>query len=192
MAVKALYEKSYNGIKINRISIYARGSIKPINSNFVVNIDNEKCLVKKGIVYIKTEDKKKIFFDYEIDAEVTFYVTNEVINKGVVLSTLNTQKKSMKLDKFRAMPLQTEDLSEYQSKIPLKENEMITLKNIESVILVHKDSAVNVRINDQEIAISFTAEAQKDGKLGDTIMVKKNDGKKLKARVVGKNRLEVQ
>ncbi|MFA6195125.1 MAG: flagellar basal body P-ring formation chaperone FlgA [Sulfurimonas sp.] len=190
--IRELYEKSYDGIKINRISIYARGSIRPINSNFIVDIDNKNSLSKNGIVYIKTEDKKKIFFDYKVDAEITFYVTSQEIKKGTTLSALNTQKKSITLDKFKAMPLQAEELNDYQSKINLKENEIITLKNIESVVLVHKDSNVNVRINDQDIAISFTAEAQRDGKLGDTIMVKKSDGKKLKATVIGKNRVEVQ
>lgn len=191
-AIKKLYEKSYQDIKINKISLYPRGSIKSFDSSYDVNIKESSSLSKKGIIYIRTEGNKKIFFDYEIDAEVSVYFTRKTIEKGAELSTLNTIKKSIPLDKFRFMPVRESDLDGSQSKNQLRENQIITLKDIESVILVKRGESVSVKIDDEEVSLSLGAEALKDGRLGDIISVKKSDGKQLKVKVIGQNRVEIR
>ncbi|MDO8453000.1 MAG: flagellar basal body P-ring formation chaperone FlgA [Sulfurimonas sp.] len=191
-AIKELYEKSYQDIKINKISIHSRGSVKSFDSSYDVNIKESSSLSKKGIIYIRTENNKKIFFDYVIDAEVSVYFTRKTIEKGAELSTLNTIKKSIPLDKFRFMPIRESDLNGSQSKNQLRENQIITLKDIESVILVKRGENVSVKIDDEEVSISLSGEALKDGRLGDIITVKKSDGKQLKVRVIGQNRVEIR
>ena len=42
------------------------------------------------------------------------------------------------------------------------------------------------------MAINFSAKALQSGKLNDIISVRKRDGKRLKVRVVGKNRAEIR
>ncbi len=191
-AIKELYEKSYQDIKINKISIYSRGSIKSFDSNYDVNIKQSSNLSKKGIIYIRTESNKKIFFDYEIDAEVSVYFTKKTIEKGAELSTLNIIKKNIPLDKFRFMPVRESDLDGSQSKNQLRENQIIALKDIESVILVKRGEGVSVKIDDEEVSLSLSAEALKDGRFGDIISVKKSDGKQLKVKVIGQNRVEIR
>ncbi|MCX6076643.1 MAG: flagellar basal body P-ring formation chaperone FlgA [Campylobacterales bacterium] len=191
-AIKELYEKSYQDIKINKISIYSRGSIKSFDSNYDVNIKENSSLSKKGIIYIRTEKNIKIFFDYVIDAEVSVYFTRKTIEKGAELSTLNIIKKSIPLDKFRFMPVRESDLDGSQSKNQLRENQIITLKDIESVVLVKRGEGVSVKIDDEEVSVSLNAEALKDGRLGDIITVKKSDGKNLKVKVIGQNRVEIR
>ncbi len=191
-AIKELYEKSYQDIKINKISLYSRGSIKFFDSNYDVDIKESNSLSKKGIIYIRTEKNKKIFFDYVIDAEVSVYFTRKTIEKGAELSTLNTIKKSIPLDKFRFMPIRESDLSGFQSKNQLRENQIITLKDIESVVLVKRGESVSVKIDNDVMSVSLSAEALKDGRLDDIITVKKSDGKQLKVRVIGQNRVEIR
>ncbi|MFA6191885.1 MAG: flagellar basal body P-ring formation chaperone FlgA [Sulfurimonas sp.] len=191
-ALKEMYQKSYQDITINKISIYSRGSIKSFDNDYEVTIKESSILSKKGILYIRTQENKKIFFDYEIDAEVSVYFTRKTIEKGAELSTLNIIKKSIPLDKFRFMPVRESDLDGSQSKNQLRENQIITLKDIESVVLVKRGEGVSVKIDDEEVSVSLSAEALKDGRLGDIITVKKSDGKNLKVKVIGQNRVEIR
>jgi flagella basal body P-ring formation protein FlgA len=191
-ALEELYEKSYPNIQINKISILPRGYIESLDNDYVVVIKAKNNLNKSGIIYVKTNDNKKIFFDYDIDAKVSIYFARSKIDKGVELSPLNTVKKTVPLDKFRDMPIQRDDLSELQSKHAIKQDTIIGEKNVETIVLVKRGSNVNVKLNDESMAISFTAESLQNGKLGDIITVKKSDGKRLKATVIGKSRVEMR
>jgi flagella basal body P-ring formation protein FlgA len=191
-ALKDMYQKSYQDITINKISIYSRGSIKSFDNDYEVNIKENSILSKKGILYIRTKENKKIFFDYAIDTEVSVYVARKTIEKGAELSTLNTIKKSIPLDKFRFMPIRESDLSGFQSKNQIRENQIITLRDIESVVLVKRGENVSVKIDSEEMSVSLSAEALKDGRLNDIITVKKSDGKQLKVRVIGQNRVVIR
>lgn len=192
IALKELYEKSYPEIKIKKISILPRGYVKSLDNDFVVNLKARNNLSKEGIFNVKTKDNKKIFFDYILDAEVSVHYTKGDMKKGDELSMLNTLKKTIPLEKFRAMPLQPDELGDFQIKHQMRENQIITIRDVESVVLVKKGASISVKIDDEDVALSMIAESLKDGKLNDTITVKKSDGKKFRVIVIGRNRVEMK
>ena len=149
-------------------------------------------MLNYGTLYIKTPQKKKIFFDYYIDADVSVFLPRKNIKKGTELSTTNTLRKTILLDKFRAMPLQDVRRGTIQTKHHIKQNNIITLRDIEPLSIIKRDSMVNVNISSKGISITFIAKALQDGKLNDIITIQKNNGKRLKARVIGKNRVEIE
>jgi len=51
---------------------------------------------------------------------------------------------------------------------------------------------VNVNFTDSGLSISFSARALQNGKLHDIITIEKRDKTKLRVRVIGKNRVEMQ
>ena len=190
--IKDSYQDKYKNMKILNIKVNPRNYIEYIGNNYEVFLQNNSLQHNEGIVYIKTENKKKFFFNYEIEAYIDIYSSKIKIKRDSKITLLNTNKRYIKFHKFRALPISTKDIDNVQSKNNIKENSIITVKDIEKVDIVTKGSTVNVRMNSKNIAISFIAKALRSGKLNDTITVKKLNGKKFRVVVVGKNRVEIQ
>ncbi|WP_299874896.1 flagella basal body P-ring formation protein FlgA, partial [Sulfurimonas sp.] len=131
LKIKEYYEKSYEDIDIHDISVEPRGHITTLPKNYILNIRSRDFLSKSGVVNIKTEDDKKIFFDYSVRANVIVYVSKESIKKESEISSLNYIKKSIILDRFRAKPIQNIDKTTLQAKRHIPKDTILTLNDIE-------------------------------------------------------------
>ena len=137
-------------------------------------------------------ENKKVFFDYLLDAKVHVYLTKYQMKKGERLSTLNTLKQNMQLEKFRALPIHIEQLNTIQIKRSIKSGVVLTQRDITSLDLVKKGSMVHVNLNENNINISFSGKALQSGKLHDIITVQKNNLERLRVKVIGKNMVEIK
>ena len=79
-----------------------------------------------------------------------------------------------------------------QTKHHIKQNSIITMRDVEALNIVRKNSNVSVSLSSEGISITFSAKALQDGKLNDIITIQKQNKKRLKAKVVGKNRVEIR
>ena len=192
MKIEKLYKNKYKEIKIKNIFVEPRGYIKSLPKEYKVNFKSRDYLSSKGVINIKTPQNRKIFFNYRIDADVSAYFARQNIKKKTEISLFNVVKKNIPLEKFRAMPIQYILKGTIQSKRKIKKNSIITAKNINTLSIVRRDSRVSVNLQNTKIFINFTAKALQDGKLNDIITIQKNDGKKLKAIITGKNRVEIK
>nr|WP_321265677.1 flagellar basal body P-ring formation chaperone FlgA [uncultured Sulfurimonas sp.] len=190
--IKKHYTNKYEHIDIKKITVEARGYIDSLPKEYTINLRSKDYLSRDGIVSITTPDNKKSFLNYDVSANVQVYFTKSKIKKDTPLSVLNTVKKSIILDKFMAKPIQNIDATALESKHHMKKNKIITVRNVETLSLVKQNSNVNVSLNSNNMSISFSAKALQDGKYGDQIVVQKDDGTRLKVRVVGKNRVEIK
>ncbi len=190
--VKKYYKDNYENIDIRKIQIYSRGYVESIPQEYIINIKRKNYLSRKGMLSIKTSKNKKIFFNYTIDARVPIYLTRTKVKKDSELSALNTKKKSIILDKFQSKPIQTVSTGTIQSKYNLRENKILTYRNTESLDVVRKNSYINVSLSNSNMNISCSAKALQSGKIGDTITVEKSDKKRLKVKIVAKNRAEIR
>ena len=192
LKIKEYYEKSYEDIDIHDISVEPRGHITTLPKNYILNIRSRDFLSKSGVVNIKTEDDKKIFFDYSVWANVIVYVSKESIKKESEISSLNYIKKSITLDRFRAKPIQNIDKTTLQAKRHIPKDTILTLNDIESLDVVKRDAMINVSMSKEGMNIIFSAKALQDAKVDDIIKVQNNNGKILKARVTGNNAAELE
>ncbi len=190
--IRKLYTDKYKDIQIQAITVMPRGYIESLTDTYIVNIEKNNHFSRSGTLYVKTTDNKKIFFDYAVEAKVGVYIARKKIQRESELSLVNCKKKSIILDKFDSMPIQKLQQGMIQSKHHLKEGSIITSRDVEPLSFVRRGSIVSVILDEKNIAISFSAEALQDGRLGDTITIQKNDRKRLKAKVIGKNRVEIQ
>lgn len=190
--IRKLYKEKYKKIQIQAITVMPRGYIESLTDTYIVKIEKNNHLSRNGTLYVKTTDNKKIFFDYAIEAKVAVYIARKNIKRENELSLVNCKKKSIILDKFDAMPIQKLQQGMLQSKHHLKVGSIITSRDVEQLSIVRRGSNVSVILDEKNIAISFSATALQDGKLDDTITIQKNDRKRLKAKVIGKNRVEIQ
>jgi len=190
--IKKYYKKKYEQIDIQKIEIESRGYLASLPKEYIVEIRDRNFLSKSGTLSIKTPQNKKIFFNYTIKANISVYETRKKIKKSVELSAFNTIKKSIILDKFRAKPIQNIKKGTLQTKRHIKQDKIITIRDIEKLSLVKKNSYINVSLKSDNMAITFSAKALQDGKLNDIIRVQKSNGKRLKVKITGKNRAEIR
>lgn len=191
-SIKKLYTQKYKNIKISSLTLAPTRYLDKLSKNYTIHFNKRAHLSKKGILYIKTNDNKKIFFNYEIVASVSVLAARNNIKKDSELSSINTQKNSIILDRFRAMPLQELHVGRYQAKHNLKINKIITSRDVTGLYLVKRGSNLNVSLQNAGIDIFFSAKALQNGRLGDTISVMQKNGKKIKVVMVGRNKAEVK
>jgi len=191
-SLKQFYTQHYSRINIKNIIVEPRGYIESLPNKYSVDIKSRAYLSNRGTISIKTLKNKKVFLDYTIDATIDSYIATKDIKRGTELSIYNTKKKKVTLSKFRALPIQKIDKSTLQAKNHIKKEHIITDRDIVSLSIVKKNSRVIVTLNSSNISITFSAKALKDGRYGDTIKIQKNNGKRLNALVIGKNRVEIQ
>ncbi len=191
-SLEEFYTNSYSDIIIKSITVLPRGYVKSLPKEYLVHINPKSNLSNKGTAYVKTQDKKKIFFDYKIIAKINLFMTKREIKRGEELSLFNIEKKGVSLERFRALPLQKLKKGTLQSKHNLKQGKIITIRDIQTINLVKRNTIVSVSLNNKAIAIEFQAKALQNGKLNDIITIQKNNGKRMKAIVIGKSKVEIK
>ena len=190
--IERVYKEKYTHINIKTVSVEPRSYITALPKGYETILKSKSHLSNTGTLYIKSNDKKKIFFNYKIDAEIVVYEARKDIKRNIELSNINSKKKSIILDKFRAMPLQNILKGTVQSTHNIKSGTILTRRDVQGLYLVKRGSNVNVTLNSSNLAISFSAEALQNGRFADIITVMKRNGKKVKVRVTGKRRAEVR
>jgi len=191
-AIQKEYEDKYTNITIKSISVKPRSYLKTLPEKYKIIISSKSHLSNSGIIYIATDEKKKIFFNYKVVAEVEIYKARKEIKRGSELSHINCKKNSIILDKFRARPLQTIKKGTLESKHKIKAGTILTQRDVQGLYLVKRGSNVNVALNSSTLSISFSAKALQDGRYGDSVGVQKSNGTKIKVFVTGKHRAEVK
>ncbi len=190
--VKKFFLNHYKNIKFSAIEIHPRTYLLELPKHYDVQIQKNAYLKNRGTLSIKTEDNKKIFFNFFIKATLPVVIAKEQLKRGDELSRLNCKKKSIILDKFRAMPLQVVPYKSYEARHRIKKETILTAYDILGLELVKRGDNVDVSTQDGRISISFAAKADQNGRLGDTIKVINMHGKRIKAIVIGKNRAEIR
>ena len=192
LSIKEYYQNQYEDIEITDIFVEPRAYIRVLPKSYVVNMRKRDFLSKSGTINIKTPQNKKIFFNYRVTATLPVYISRKKIKKDVKLSAINSSKKSIILDKFRAKPIQSIKINSLQSKHHIPKGRILTIRDVEALSVIKKNSFVNVSLHSDNMAITFSAKALQDGKVDDIIRVQKSDGKRFKVKVTGKNRAELR
>lgn len=185
------YKSRYKSIEIKSLTLSPRGYIEQLPKIYAFGIDSREHLSNEGYCYIYTPDKKKIFFSYTMYAMLSVYVSRDNISRGTELSNLNTKKKSIMLNKFRAMPLESIEEHTLEAKHRIKSNTVLTTRDAVGLYLVKRGATVSVSLKNNGINISFVAKAVTSGRFGDIITVQNSKEKKIKVRVIGQNRAEM-
>ncbi len=188
--LKHHYEENYKAITIEEVHIIPKNHIERLPKNYTFKIQKNTHLKSNGTFSIITPKKKQFFFTFYIDATLPVYFTKRKIARGEVLSQRNLQKKTLRLERFRAQPLQ--ELNTLQAKHHLNAKKLVTLRDVEKLDLVRRGEFVSVILKEGGFEIDMDAKALQAGGLNDIILIQNKHGKKLRAKVVGKNLVEIQ
>jgi len=191
-AIQERYFEKYKKIDIQEIILSPRTYMTQMPKEYEIVLNKRAHLSNHSTLYIKTSTHKKIFFNYTIKAKVAVMRARKEIKKGEEISRLNSKNDTIILEKFRAMPLNEIKKSSLEAKHKIKVDSILTQRDVVGLFLVKRGERVNISVIDANIAVSFSAKANKNGRYGDTISFTNNYGKKIKATVVGRNRAEIR
>ncbi len=190
--VREYYKKNYEDITIKSVFVAPRGYLASLPMDYSIEIKSRDYLSNEGILSIKTAENKKFFFDYTVVADVTVYRSRDGIKKDTQLTLTNCVKKSIALESFRDKPVQNIGQKQFQAKRHIPKEMILTVRDVEILDVVTRDSMINVNFFQDGMTITFSAKALQDGKVNDIIDVQNSSGKILKARVIGSDMAEME
>jgi flagella basal body P-ring formation protein FlgA len=186
------YEEVYPNIIIQDIKVVPRSYLSSLKDGYSITVNRKFYLKNRGTLFIKTDENKKIFFDYKIKAKLTLLQAKTELQRGDELSNINIRKTTIQFNKFRAMPLLQLKKASYEAKRRIKKGTTLTSRDVAGLMLVKRGDSVSVTILDQNIAISFIGKAKKSGRYGQTITVVNSNGKRINAIVTGRKIAEIR
>ncbi len=192
--LRSKYEAHYPTLKIESISVEPTGSraaeftLKPECS---VRLP-DSALRKSSGTFVVRCGRKRDYFRYDIEGTILVYKANHQIKKDKIIDSKSAGAEYTPFDKFYAPPITDIGNGSYIARQNIAAGRILTEANVEPLPAVLKGSRVRCFYKEEALQIEFDAEALQNGRIGDTVSVKKSGGKILKGRVVDHNRVELQ
>lgn len=192
-AIKQYYLHYFPKMHIQEI-IFKQGSyIQALPDDYELIFKKSAYLYSRSNLQIISKKQKiRHFLSYEIKARLKLFKASHNINRGKILSQIDLSYEEVAFERLKGLPLQKVLTNRYRPKKRLASGKIIYLKDIEKLPLVVKNKRVNVRLVSGNVRLEFQAMSLQDGHIGDEISIKKHDGKRLKAKVIGTNLVEIQ
>ena len=184
------FQKRYEEIEIHAIWIVPKTHIDELPKEFTFKIRSGALLNSHGTCSIVTPNKRQLFFEYFIDATLPIYKSKKTIELGEALTLRNLAKERVRFDRFRALPLQR--LDALQAKHRITKGKLVTVRDAARLSLVRRGEFVSAVLKKSGLEIDMSAKALQAGALNDIILIQNRRGKKLRARVIGKNLVEIE
>ena len=190
--LETLLRGQYPSIRIENITITSRGYLPSLSQKSRGIFDENFFQNSKGTFYVVDEHGVRRYLDYSVRATVNVLHSNQKISRRDRLSGFNTHIKQVPFTSFKDTPLTTLPNEPSRFRSNLKAGQILTLRNIESVPLVLKNEKVIVEVKNDTVIVEFGATATQEGLLYDIITIQKSDGKRVRAKVIGEHRVELQ
>jgi len=191
------FQQTYPTLTINHIEV--KPSSKLIErlrdfhvENVTVTKDNLRRAKGNVMVTLKKDKKeRKVYFKYQIFADIALYKTNRPIQRG---STITPNDVSLATIPFKTLyhkPLTDDAFYHYVAKQNIKEDRIVTLEKLKRATDIQRNDKVTAVIKDGALALQFQVKALQDGNVGDIIRVRKDYKKQFKARVISNTQVEI-
>ena len=189
--LKNYYLKHYPFLNIEAITVEAKNILSTLPQNYTISLKKQAFKHPNGTLLL-TAKKKRFFFNYRIDAYYKQYYAKATLLRGSLITRQNSFEKKTPFRYTISNPLDKKLIGHVVTRRYIKEGMPIRKQDVILMPLVKRHAIVNVKLIEGNILINFSATALKDGALGDTITIQKSDKKRLKAKVVGKNRVIIE
>lgn len=187
-----LFMSSYPTMIIQKIDLFPRGFIESLPQHANAVFDKNTCDNNHGTFYVVDENGIRRYFDFTVDAILDVLHSNQKITRNTVLSPANTTIKSVPFSQFRGIPLGSLPEVTQRLRRTISENEPIVDRYLQPLPIVLKGAKVNVQVQNDAVIVEFIATATQEGALYDIITIEKSDKKRVKAKVIADNRVELQ
>jgi len=189
--VNAFFLSHHPTLRIQSLYIQPHGYLDGLPQNPIAIFNKDGYLNNKGVFYILNNEGLRRYFDYSIDASIACLHTSQKVSRKEFLSLNNCTIKEIPFISFRGKPL-TSILSDYRFRSTLPQESLITERQIEPKPSVLRNSKVNVQVKSDGVIVEFMATATQEGALYDIITIEKTDKKRVRAKIIGENSVELQ
>lgn len=186
----ALKER-YPTMEIEKIQITPHGFMESLPKGVQAVYEPKFYQSSKGTFFILDGNGIRRYLDYLVTATINVLHTTQKVDRKDSLSGVNTALKPVPFGVFKDTPLTEYASRPYRFRSSLKEGMLLTERNIELTPLVLRGQQVTVVIHDGPVSVEFAATATQEGGLYDMITIQKSDGKRVKAKIIGENRVEL-
>ncbi|MBN2869600.1 MAG: flagellar basal body P-ring formation protein FlgA [Campylobacterales bacterium] len=182
----------YPSIRIRAVKITPRGYLDSLPHDAKGFFDNRIYQNGSGTFYVLNSQGLRRYLDYSVDALLPVLHTTRRVLRKETLGGSNTLLKPVPFTSFKDIPLTAFPSESVRFRSNLKNGTLLNVRNIEAVPLVLRNENVIVQIRNGSVVLELSATATQEGALYDIITIQKRDGKRSKAKVIGKNRVELQ
>ncbi len=191
--VKNYYLRYYPNIHISKISLRSNSSFSHLPKAYSLSFKpNSYQHNASSIKLISKESKKQLFLNYTITASLEVFKASHNINRGKILSYIDLTYTEETFSRFTGTPLKSINERQVRLKKRLLKGKTLYEHDVEPLPSVLKNKHVYVRLNNGNVHLEFQAKSLQDAQLGDIISVQKKDNTRLKAKVIGKNLVEIE
>ncbi|MDD2781118.1 flagellar basal body P-ring formation chaperone FlgA [Sulfuricurvum sp.] len=190
--LETLLRHHYPSITLKEITITPRGYLPPMTKTLKGIFEDRLYLHSVGTFYVIDDSGLRRYLDYSVRATINILHTSQKILRRERLSGFNTLLKPTPFTRFKDKPLSAIPDQPSRFRSNLRASQLLTSRNIETMPLVLKNEKVIVEIKSDGVIVEFGATATQEGSLYDIITIQKSDGKRVKSKVIGENRVELQ
>ena len=115
------------------------------------------------------ERKKRVFFNFQINATIDSLSAVGSIKSGEVIDKNNTMIAQIPLTKNMTLPVSAEILGQYEAKSFISGGASIVASKITPKIIVRKGDILSVDFRNNDIGIKFNVRALEDGAVNQSI-----------------------
>ena len=183
---------SYPSMTIQSIQIIPHGYVESLPANAQAVFDKDGYNKNKGSFYVPDTNGIRHYFEYSVDATLNVLHSVQKISRKEPLTSNNTTLKNIPFTSFRGTPLITLPEKSSRFRSSLKADTIITDRHIEPQPIVLRGAKVSVQVRSASVIVEFIATAMQEGALYDIITIEKADKKRIRAKIIGDNTVELQ
>ena len=187
---------AYPTMQINAIIIRPL-SFNDIAGMDIVQIDISPNTVRRSkgsfaVWFGKASKATRIFFSYDLDANIRVLKATKMINSGATISAQNTASALIQFDTISTQLIDETKLYRYIAKGRIANGDIIVQSKVTELPDVRKNTKILVEAGQGGVKLTLYATAQKNAVIGDMIDVKDENGRVFPVRIIGKNRAQVE
>ena len=191
--IKAYYLSYYPQMHINAILLKTNTPIMHLPETYTLTFRPNAYQHKHSSIQLTSnESNERFFLRYTIEATVKVFKASHNINRGKILSYVDLKHTSEPFKRFTGTPLASIGKSSVRLKKRLPKGKIVYERDVESPPSVLKNKTVYARFIEGNVHLEFQAVSLQDGRIGDVISIQKKDKTRLKAKVIGKNQVEIE
>ncbi len=191
--IRSYYYEHYPTVSIKGVSVKSNTFLSKLPDEYQLTFKPNAYLYRRSSLQLTSKDKKeRYFFTYTLNATIKLFKARHNINRGKILTRLDLIYKEIEFKRLKGLPVKDFDKNQYRLKKRLPKDKTLYAHDIEELPYVLKDKPLNVRLISGKVHLEFQAVSLEDGNKGAHVLIQKTDGKKLKARVIGRNLVEIE
>jgi flagella basal body P-ring formation protein FlgA len=197
MEIAKVYMDAYPAISIVSISAFSTiiaedGNLK-FSSIDTATVSTLKDRGQVGVVFKTPQgDLRKKIYRYTIDATIEASRTKTVIAKDQLIAPENIEPLFLKIGAFADTPLSPNSAINTNAKRFIPRGTILMQRDVGNLPDIRKGQSVSATYVTGGIEADVETVAMEDGQKGQIISLKSKTGKVLRAKVIGKDRAEIE